>query len=295
MSCILKNKHKTDQTTVGMPSFNVSMFLLILSLLSFLSLNSEAAPEYRYHFCSNETTFTPNSTYQSNLNRLLSSLSSNSTRESGFYNTTVGQTPETTVYGLFFCRGDLRPDECGDCVSTATKEIVELYCPVEKRAVIWYSECVLRYSDKSFFSTMFQTPSVSMYNIQNITEPVRFTQQLGTSMKDIETKASNAPSGTQKFATTEANFSELQTLYSLVQCDPLISSSDCKTCLGIVVGNLPDCCAGKQGANVLNPSCFVRYEIYPFYKLKAVPSPSPTPPKGTYRYIFETNAFYDSN
>nr|XP_023914746.1 LOW QUALITY PROTEIN: cysteine-rich receptor-like protein kinase 10 [Quercus suber] len=277
MSCILKNKHKTDQTTVGMPSFNVSMFLLILSLLSFLSLNSEAAPEYRYHFCSNETTFTPNSTYQSNLNRLFSSLTSNSTRESGFYNTTVGQTPETTVYGLFFCRGDLTPDECRVCVSTATKEIVEQYCPVEKVAVIWYSECVLRYSNKSFFSTMFQTPSVSMYNIQNITEPVRFTQLLGTSMNDIETKASNAPSGTQKFATKEANFSELQSLYSLVQCDPLISSSDCKTCLGIVVGNLPGCCAGKQGANVLNPSCFVRYEIYPFYRVQAVPSPAPTP------------------
>ena len=72
---------------------------------------------------------------------------------------------------------------------------------------------------------MFQTSSVSMYNIQNITEPIRFTQLLGTSMNDIETKASNATTGTQKFATIEANFSELQTLYSLVQCDPLMSSS----------------------------------------------------------------------
>ena len=73
---------------------------------------------------------------------------------------------------------------------------------------------------------MFQTSSVSMYNIQNITEPIRFTQLLGTSMNDIETKASNAPTGTHKFATTEANFSKLQTLYNLVQCDPLISSFD---------------------------------------------------------------------
>ena len=146
--------------------------------------------------------------------------------EGGFYNTTFGQTPKTTVYGLFFCRGDLTPDECRNCVSTTTKEIVEQYCPVEKVVMIWYGDCVLRYSNKSFFSTMFQTPSVSMYNIQNITELVRFTQVLGTSMNDIETKASNAPTGTQKFATTEANFSELQTLYNLVRCNPLISSSD---------------------------------------------------------------------
>ncbi|KAF3967175.1 hypothetical protein CMV_008800 [Castanea mollissima] len=278
MSCILKNKHKTDQTTMGMLSFNVSMFLLILSLLSFLRLNSEAAPEYRYHYCSNQTTFTRNSTYQSNLNRLLSSLSSNSTRESGFYNTTVGQTPETRVYGLFFCRGDLTPNDCRDCVSTATKVIVqEQYCPVEKVAVIWYGECVLRYSNQSFFSVMDEAPLISMYNIQNITNSSRFTQLLGTSMNDIVTKASNAPSGAIKFATTEANFSELQKLYSLVQCDSLISSSDCNRCLGTVIGNLPACCAGKQGANVLNPSCFVRYEIYPFYNVQAVPSPSPTP------------------
>ena len=43
------------------------------------------SPEYNYHLYSNETTFTPNSTYQSNLNNLLFSLSSNSTHESGFY------------------------------------------------------------------------------------------------------------------------------------------------------------------------------------------------------------------
>ncbi|KAM3749448.1 hypothetical protein ACB098_05G185900 [Castanea mollissima] len=263
---------------MGMLSFNVSMFLLILSLLSFLRLNSEAAPEYRYHYCLNQTTFTRNSTYQSNLNRLLSSLSSNSTRESGFYNTTVGQTPETRVYGLFFCRGDLTPNDCRDCVSTATKVIVqEQYCPVEKVAVIWYGECVLRYSNQSFFSVMDEAPLISMYNIQNITNSSGFTQLLGTSLNDIVTKASNAPSGAIKFATTEANFSELQKLYSLVQCDSLISSSDCNRCLGTVIGNLPACCAGKQGANVLNPSCFVRYEIYPFYNVQAVPSPSPTP------------------
>ena len=49
----------------------------------------------------------------------------------------------------------------------------------------------------------------------------------------------------------------------------------------------------------MNPSCFIRYEIYPFYKVQAVSLPSPTPmllapppPKGMYRYIFEVDAFY---
>ncbi|GMY37060.1 cysteine-rich receptor-like protein kinase 10 [Fagus crenata] len=171
-----KYEHETDHTAIGMPSFSVSMLLVVLSLLSFLSLICEAASEYRYHFCSNETTFKPNSNYQSNLNHLLSSLTSNATRESGYYNATAGQSPDTTVYGLFLCRGDVSTDSCQTCVATATKEIVEQYCPVGKVAVIWYEECMLRYSNQSFFSTMDEAPSISLYNIQNIAEPDRFTE-----------------------------------------------------------------------------------------------------------------------
>ena len=108
-----------------MVSLSISMVNLVLFWLSFLSLTSEAAPSYRFHICSNETIFIPNSAYQSNLNDLLFSLSSNSTRENGFYNNTVGQNPETSVYSLFLCRGDLIPDACQDCMSTATNEIVQ--------------------------------------------------------------------------------------------------------------------------------------------------------------------------
>ena len=122
-------------------------------------------------------------------------------------------------------------------------------------------------------------------------------------MDEIETKASNAPSGATKFATTEANFSDLQTLYSLVQCDPLLSSSDCSRCFVNLISNLLSCCAGKQGGNFLNPSCYIRYEIYPFYRVQSAPSlapesvlVAPPPPnivttrKGMYLSIFERNS-----
>ncbi|KAK7809589.1 cysteine-rich receptor-like protein kinase 25, partial [Quercus suber] len=103
------------------------------------------SPEYRYHFCSNETTFTPNSTYQPTLTA--SSLPFPQTPCVKVVSTTpLLANPETTVYGLFFCHGDLTPDECQDCVSTTTKEIVEQYCPIEKVVVIWYGDCVLCYS-----------------------------------------------------------------------------------------------------------------------------------------------------
>ena len=91
-------EHKTDHINMGIPYFSVSMHLVLLSILISLSIRGEAA-EYRYHFCSNQT-FSPNSTYQSNLNNLLSFLYTNSTREGGFYNTTVGQTQNPREHSL---------------------------------------------------------------------------------------------------------------------------------------------------------------------------------------------------
>lgn len=263
-----------------MPSFNVSMILVILSLLSFLCLTSAQVPNYRYHFCSNETTFTPNSTYQFNLNYLLSSLSSNATRESGFYNASAGQSPTTTIYGLFLCRGDLTIYACQDCVATATREIVQQYCPVGKVAVIWYDECMLRYSNRSFFSTMEEEPRYLLWNVRNITEQDRFQKLVEATLNDSVPQAANAPSGAKKFAVKEVKFTELQTLYSLVQCTPDISSFDCNMCLRGAMTNLPMCCDVKQGSRggrVLYPSCNFRYETYPFYQIQSIPIPSLTP------------------
>ena len=59
--------------------FNLCMTLLVLYfLISFLShTRTEAVATYVCHNCPNTTTFTTNSTYQSNLNNLLIYLSSN--------------------------------------------------------------------------------------------------------------------------------------------------------------------------------------------------------------------------
>jgi hypothetical protein len=261
---------------MSLPSFNAStVTLVVLFLFSFLSIISEAAPSIRTYFCPDDTNFIPNSTYQSNLNLLFSSLSSNATRESGFYNTTVGQNTPNIVYGLFLCRGDVTTDVCQDCVTTATKTIAQQFCPTGKEAIIWYNECMLRYSNESFFSNMSDSPVKYFWNDKNITEHERFNQLLGTIFNDLVTRVTSADQpGAKKFATKEANFSATIKLYSLVQCTPDISSSSCNTCLRARLANLPVCCGGKQGATVLTPSCNVRYEVYPFYRILP-PPPAP--------------------
>jgi hypothetical protein len=92
-----------------MPSFNpfFSLPIVFLSMLTFLNLTTHVpAQTYIYHFCEN-TSFTQNMTYSSNINFVLSSLTrltSNATGNVEFSNTTAA---DETVYGLFLCRGDV--------------------------------------------------------------------------------------------------------------------------------------------------------------------------------------------
>ncbi|KAH7521605.1 hypothetical protein FEM48_Zijuj07G0050900 [Ziziphus jujuba var. spinosa] len=282
-----------DHIKMATPSgyMNMALLVLIIWFLIRLSLTIEAIPEYRYSVCPNTSTFTPNSTYQSNLNQLLSYLTSNSTRDTGFYNTSAGQDPGNVVYGSILCRGDVTIDMCQECVTIATKDLVEKYCPVAKVGVIWYDRCMIRYSNESFFGNMDDSPSVSMSNTQDISEPVRFNQLLQVLMNNSVTRAADAPTGAKKFATEEARFTANDTLYNLVQCTPDLNSSDCDRCLRGMVARLTSCCFGRPGGNILSPSCNIRYEIYPFYELAAAPTPTPLlvpppPSSGSDEYAF---------
>ncbi|KAI9123990.1 hypothetical protein K1719_005290 [Acacia pycnantha] len=82
--------------------------------------------------------------------------------------------------------------------------------------------------------------------------------------------------GGKKFATKEVNYSNFQTIYSMVLCTPDLSADDCYRCLITLSAEYPTCCFGKIGAVVLAASCTVRYEVYPFYRM-TLPPPSPPP------------------
>lgn len=101
-------------------------------------------------------------------------------------------------------------------------------------------------------------------------------------MDDIRDRASSDHSG-RKFATAEANYSLLQRVYGLAQCTPDISNSDCNTCLQNCISTFPTCCNTLQGARILFPSCYVRYEPYLFFNanFSAAPLPASPPPPST--------------
>ncbi|QHN79890.1 Cysteine-rich receptor-like protein kinase [Arachis hypogaea] len=260
-------------------TFNlVSVSLSLLLLLNFATTAKAQGPTYLYNICSDNKT-TPNSLFKKDLNDLFSSLSSKATANAQFFNTTVPATNSNdTVYGLFMCRGDL--SSCGQCVVNATQKLSsDADCSLSKRAIIWYDECMVWYSNnRSILSTMFTRPGVYLSNTGNVSNQESFMKLLFRTMNETAKEAAKSPVLEKKYATGQANISGFQNLYCMAQCTDNLTPRDCASCLTEAITELTPCCGGKQGGRVLFPSCFVRYELYPFYRSNTLaPSPSPGP------------------
>ena len=257
-----------------------SLPILFLSILTFVSLTAHAAdPVHLNTVCENTTFSANNSIYQSNLNSLLSSFSSNANVD--FFATTSGSDTSDPVFGLSNCRGDVTRQLCQECVEAAVKELTSK-CSRQKDAVTWHDECILRYSNRSFLTTVDERPMFGLLNTQNETDQDKFNQLLNTSMialmTELAREISNVPTGAKKFGTEQVNISAFQILYNLVQCTPDLSGTDCYGCLQDAIKLLPWCCSGKQGSRIVFPSCNIRYELYPFYLIRmAATAPQPSP------------------
>ncbi|KAK7269973.1 hypothetical protein RIF29_22801 [Crotalaria pallida] len=274
--------------------------ILHLFFLSFFKFSLTSASDHLYlkHSCSSNKTFTSNSFYQSNLHTLLTSLSSHSTTTQ-FHNTAVvgdDSAANETIYGLFMCRGDVTKEICQDCVATANKHIVSR-CPYSKEAIIWYHMCLVRYSNRRFFSTVEEWPRLNLvsYNItKNVTTKGThgwslaktklakgtYGWLLANTFSEAVAEAANAgPAGTKKFATKNASLpgSQKQKVYTLVQCTQDLSSQDCNRCLGDIMSNIPFCCLANDGGMVLYPSCSLMYSSDLFY-MDASLAGTPPPP-----------------
>ena len=65
------------------------------------------------------------------------------------------------------CRGDVLKKDCSTCVNKAMKDI-QVHCPYNKAAIIWYDKCLLKYSDNLFFGEMDNQNTYIMLNRQNV-------------------------------------------------------------------------------------------------------------------------------
>ncbi|KAK2405005.1 putative receptor protein kinase [Trifolium repens] len=256
-------------------SFYSLLLLLIISIVS----QAKAQPNFLDNFCINDNgNYTANSTYQTNLNILLSNLSTNTEISYGFYNFSYGQnTDKVNAIGL--CRGDVKPDVCRKCLNDSRVLLTQL-CPNQKEAIGWYDNCMLRYSNRSIFGVMEGEPSFRRSNPNSVTEVDQFKQVLGNLMKKLKEKAASSDDSRFMYAADNATDVNLnfQTIYGLVQCTPDLSLQDCHRCLDDAISEIPSCCNNKIGGKVVKPSCNIRYESSLFYGPTPVIDSNETPP-----------------
>ncbi|KAJ8440034.1 hypothetical protein Cgig2_020522 [Carnegiea gigantea] len=110
------------QKTFSLPHFFVVMKLIIVLFFIFL-LCDHVSPQHKFFssfFIEKSGLYTANSLYDNNLSLLLFNLTSAASAR-GFYNSTAGEGPDK-VYGIFYCRGDLKSEDGHHCVQTASQE-----------------------------------------------------------------------------------------------------------------------------------------------------------------------------
>ncbi|WRX26154.1 Serine-threonine/tyrosine-protein kinase [Theobroma cacao] len=207
-------------------------FLITISgLTSFITCQS---PTYSYHYCLGPDNDTATAGYKSNLTDVLDSISSKAFDHS-FYNDSLNG-----IYSLFLCRGDVSSDVCQDCVSNATQTLTQR-CPSDKSAIIWYDQCMLRYSNINIFGLVRLLPGVSMWNTLNKTSP----------------DEGNIGAQVQQRSQCQCMFFLFE---RLVRPDRELLHRE------------------KRMAN-LTPSCYIRYEMYQFYEQPSAPPPDNEDPE----------------
>ncbi|KHN01545.1 Cysteine-rich receptor-like protein kinase 29 [Glycine soja] len=240
------------------------LFFLFVKLISQASAQIVVICDY-----SKVGNYTADSTYNTNLNTLLSTLSSNTEINYGFYNFSHGQSPDR-VNAIGLCRGDVEPDECRSCLNYARSNLTQ-DCPNQKEAIIQHRKCMLRYSNRTIFGNPEVQPCTCLRNLSNVMYGDEFKQVLANLMRNLKGVAASGDSR-RKYATDNVTTGNFETIYGLVQCTPDLSETQCNDCLDGTI-----CCNDKVGALVVRPSCNIRYEVYRFYEQTTVLDPEIPP------------------
>ncbi|MED6160799.1 hypothetical protein PIB30_054688 [Stylosanthes scabra] len=227
------------------------------------------SPYYVGDDCRNSTEQSLTSGYKTNLNSLLSWLSSDAATSKGYNHIAIGTTTRDAVYGLYDCRGDVTGTFCQFCISTAASDILRR-CPNRPSALIWYNYCILRYSNRPFFGNLTITPTwLIPAGTKNTTNS---TLELQKAETYIQSLIKNATVETKLlYAMGEFNSGgSLGKRYGLVQCSRDLTSVQCRECLNDMLDQVPKCCAAKVGWMAGCPSCLIKYADFMFYKITII-------------------------
>ncbi|XP_073288630.1 plasmodesmata-located protein 8 isoform X1 [Primulina huaijiensis] len=235
---------KTPIQPLNLFSITISFFFII-----FFTNNIRFTKSYAliYPGCSQEK-YQANSPYQTNLNSMLSSITSSS--YTTLYNSfTLGTDPSTaspegSVYGLYQCRGDLNLKDCSTCIASSINQIV-LLCPYTYGATLQLDGCFVRYEHVDFLGKP-DTNLVHKKCSERLLNDAEFLRRRDDILDDLR--------GAVGF-----RVSSVGSVEGYAQCLGDLTDEDCSSCLGNAVGKVRSLCGSAAAADMFLAQCYVRY------------------------------------
>ncbi|KAL3649452.1 hypothetical protein CASFOL_005855 [Castilleja foliolosa] len=220
----------------------------------FLTCNQHGCLAQRRHIfiysgCSQER-YQPNTPYETNLNSLLSSIvaSSSQTLYNLFaFGNSTGEPPDSAVYGLYQCRGDLKPKDCSTCISSLISQIA-LLCPYTSGASLQLDGCFVRYEETDFLG--------------RLDDSLRYKKCSagGGGDRDFLRRRDGVLAGLQGEATSAGfGVSAAGAVEGYAQCLGDLAAADCAACLGEAVVEVKSLCGTAAAGDVFLAQCYVRY------------------------------------
>ncbi|EFH57535.1 predicted protein [Arabidopsis lyrata subsp. lyrata] len=232
----------------------LSLYIIIMALFSDLKEAKSSSPEYTnliYKGCARQRLPDPSGLYSQALSAMYGLLVSQSTK-TRFYKTTTGTTSQTSVTGLFQCRGDLSNNDCYNCVSRLPVLSGKL-CGKTIAARVQLSGCYLLYEISGFaqisgMELLFKTCG------KNNVAGTGFEQRRDTAFGVMQ---NGVVQGHGFYATT------YESVYVLGQCEGDVGDSDCSGCIKTALQRAQVECGSSISGQIYLHKCFVAYSFYP--------------------------------
>ncbi|KAL6896566.1 hypothetical protein ACP4OV_007138 [Aristida adscensionis] len=253
--------------------------LLLLLATSAPAPASAGGPPPMYRDCPNTPggTYSPNSTYRSNLAALAAALIKNASAFGSAAGSAGAAAPDV-VYGVALCRGDSTGPICADLLAAAFAAAAANasepdtddapVCELRRNVTLYYDRHQLRFSDRDFLSGYGNSPewAENNTNLVDASAAAAFRARVAELLGAAADAAAGRPG---RYAGGESWSEEGgRPVYAVAQCTRDMAPGRCRACLaGAIAGMRWRLNARQIGGRVIGVRCVVRYEMDPFFRM----------------------------
>lgn len=259
------------------PFWFLPLFLVILAILELtpLSLSATDYTSLVYKGCAKQALSDPTGVYSQALSSLFGTLIAQSSKAK-FFKTTSGSS-QTTITGLFQCRGDLSNVDCYNCVSRLPV-LIDKLCGQPIAARIQLFGCYMLYEVAGFAQISGMEMLYKSCSVKNA-GGAGFEERRDTALTSLENGIGSSNGG---FYTTG-----FESVYVLGQCEGDVGASDCVECVKTAVQRAQVECGSSIAGQIYLHKCFISYTYYPNGVPKTSSSASDSAPSssGTATFI----------